>query len=99
MINQKIKRFNDLVSLIMSSIKKGDDKQARLIFDKELRPNFGEAVWIGSSPLRPLAFFYCEMDDYLNNEGAKILGVSSKGKILDLYESEYKEEFAKLAGD
>lgn len=98
MVNQEIKEFDRLVSVAISFIKDGDDRRAREFFNKELRSSFGEAVWVTDSPLRSFAFFYCELDDYLNNEGSKILGVSSKEKILDLYESEYKEEFFKLLG-
>lgn len=91
------KEFDILISSVLGLIKEDKLFEAKTMFNKDIFPKFRELVWEKTNPLNHFVFFFCELDEFLNNEGAKILGVSGEEKILDLYENEYKEEFFKLA--
>jgi adenosine deaminase len=72
----------------MEMVKEGKDQDARTLFNSNIYPNF-EKYFKNEKESEPKALdkkiFFYELDEYLNNEGAKILLQTSREKILDLY--------------
>ncbi len=75
------------IEQIIQHLKDGEEVAARRLFNEHIAPHL---VGIASEdhPLYPMTFFIYELDEYLNNEGLRILGVTRKDKVLDSYYDE-----------
>ena len=63
--------------------------EARVIFNRDIYPRYKDAINDDKSSLRPLAFFFFELDEFLNNQNARLLGQSTKKEILGSFYSDF----------
>ena len=80
--------FDTTIAQIMEMIRADKDKEARVLFNSNIYPNF-ETYFKNDNTSEPVVLdkqiFFYELDEYLNNEGAKTLRQTSREKIRDLY--------------
>ncbi len=109
-VNSKImaltkEQYKETLHIIVEEIKKvvalimeeggGREKEARERFNKCLYEKYHQLFWEQHSPFTSLFFLYDAIDEYLNNEGARILGAASKKRILGEY-SEFEENTSEV---
>lgn len=75
-----------------------DEQKARQLFNSKLYPQYANAVADAASPLRLFFFFFQELDEYLNNSGARTLGQATKEKLMWSY-ADFQAEAAEALGN
>lgn len=75
------------IQQIAQHLKDNKEAEARQLFNKHIAPHL-VGIARDDHPLAPMRFFILELDEYLNNEGLRILGVTRKDKVLDSYYEE-----------
>jgi len=75
------------IEQIIRHLKSKQEAEARRLFNEHIAPHLA-GISNKDHPLFPMTFFIYELDDYLNNEGLKILGVADLSKVLDSYYDE-----------
>lgn len=60
-----------------------DEQKARPLFNSKLHPKYAMVVANTSNPVRSFLFFFQELDEYLNNSGARTLGYEGGGIVKD----------------
>ncbi|HXW21300.1 MAG TPA: hypothetical protein VEK14_00150 [Rhodomicrobium sp.] len=86
----KLNRLDTQVKDVIELISAHNDAAAAEIFDG---PKFGEFRELAKDPdLSSLAWFLYEIEDYLFNEGKKVLHFTSREHLLDLYHYTFLEE-------
>ncbi|MDD5032599.1 MAG: hypothetical protein PHC85_00560 [Candidatus Pacebacteria bacterium] len=86
-----VENFNDDIKKVMEFINSDKKDEARVFFNDIIFKKYGKLIRDKENPLVFFEIFFTELDDYLNNEGAIMLGVISKNDILKDY-SGYKED-------
>jgi hypothetical protein len=89
-------KFDELIKRVVTCIEQNNIQKARNIFNRNVFPEFKEIVWKTSSPLNKFVFFFCELDEYLNNKGARIANAINKEKVLDDYYGDYSNKLSKI---
>ena len=79
-----VSEIREVVALIMAE-GGGKEKEARVRFITQLYEKYHLLFCEENSPLGPLFFLYDALDEYLNNEGARILGAASKQRVMEWY--------------
>lgn len=88
--------YNDMKQVV--ELLQQDEQAARLLFNSKLHSQYAKAVSDASSPLSTFSFFFQELDEYLNNEGARKLGQATMEKLLWSY-TDFQTEATKVIAD
>lgn len=88
--------FNSDIRIVIDLIQADKIEEARSFFNNDIVKKYEKEVRDKKSPLVFFEIFFTEIDDYLNNEVAKILGVITKDDIVGSFYGDYKEDL-KLA--
>lgn len=75
------------IEQIIRHLRSKQEAEARSLFNEHIAPHLAE-ITSKDHPLSSMTFFIYELDDYLNNEGLKILGATNLSKVLDSYYDE-----------
>lgn len=75
------------IQQIVQHLKDNQEVEARQLFNEHIAPHL-VGMRSDNHPLSPMRFFILELDEYLNNEGLRVLGVTRKDKVLDSYYDE-----------
>lgn len=99
MTHQLIKEFDFDMKRVITLIEQQNDNEACRVFNDEVRSKY-DNLFLPSSgnQLEVFAFFYSSLNEYLNSETARTLGVSNREHVLDLYYSEYLKDVESVLG-
>ena len=92
MNNSIIKNFNNDIKKVIDLINSDKKENARKFFNTVIFKKYEKGIRDKESPLVFFEIFFSELDDYLNNEPAIILGVINKDNIIGSYYSDYQED-------
>ncbi len=88
--------FNNDIKIVIGFIQADKVEDARSFFNNDIVKKYEKEIRDKKSPIVFFEIFFTEIDDYLNNDVAKILGVIKKDDIVRSFYGDYVEDL-KLA--
>lgn len=66
-----------------AALLKTDERECREYFNSRVFSRYEKEIASAASPLRPFFFIFQQLDEYLNDPGARALGQGNADDILD----------------
>lgn len=92
MEDNMVENFNKDIEKAIDFIKLDKKEEARKFFNAVIFKKYEKSIRDKESPLVFFEIFFSELDDYLNNKPATILGSVNKDNIIGSYHSDYQED-------
>ena len=90
-----VDRFERDIRKVMGLVIAHQDEEARELFNREVYHRYiGVMVGDTDHPLKACTVYFLNLDEYFNNEGAKILGWVDRHTALRDYRGEFPEDLA-----
>ncbi len=87
-----VQEFNDDMQKVVKLIEDHNDDEARSYFNAVVYQKYSDIQGSDSdNPLSIVILFFFDLDEYLNNEGARTLGVTSREYIIGSFYSDYRD--------
>lgn len=88
--------FHHDMRRIIALLEENREQDARSVFNREIYSKYADIR--GSdveNPLSHVILFFYDLDEYLNNQNARIAGVVCRKEVISSFYSDYQDELQK----